>query len=277
MKGRSHLKACAAVCMLVAFSMLTLSCSSGDPSGPEWPVVMTVTDVQHHIGDNPGNEGQSWFGSFKVSVAFSQAEVSVKFLYPNSLGVSGPEVDRPPQILVNGEEQQAELFPGHYAVILREWQNGDQVRLAFSPAIVLEKWEKIGNAVSVRRGPLWFSLKIGEEWKRYGGSNAWPAYEILPTTPWNYGLVVEPSQPEGSISLVTQKEPAYQPFDLEAAPMVLRARARRIPDWKAEGKMVGKMPPGPAVSSEPVEDITLIPMGCARLRLSVFPLVKPPV
>ncbi len=179
-------------------------------------------------------------------------------------------------ILVNGEEQKADLLPGHYAVITREWQNGDQVRLAFSPKIMVEKWEKIGNAVSVRRGPLWFSLKIGEEWKRYGGTDAWPAYEILPKTPWNYGLVVEPSQPEASISLVSQKAPAYQPFEPEASPVILRARARRIPNWKAEGKMVGKMPPGSVVSSEPVEDINLIPMGCARLRLSVFPLVKPP-
>jgi len=179
-------------------------------------------------------------------------------------------------IFVNSEEQQTGLSPGRYAVITREWQNGDQVRLAFSPTIVVEKWEKTGSAVSVRRGPLWFSLKIGEEWKRYGGTDAWPAYEILPKTPWNYGLVVEPSQPEASISLVSQKEPAYQPFEPEAAPIVLRARARRIPDWKAEGKMVGKIPPVSLVSSEPVEEITLIPMGCARLRLSVFPLLKPP-
>ena len=180
------------------------------------------------------------------------------------------------KILVNGEEQQAELVPGHYAIIAREWQNGDQVILAFSPAIVVEKWEKIGNAVSVRRGPLWFSLKIGEEWKRYGGTDDWPAYEILPKTPWNYGLVVDPTQPETSIILVSQKEPAYQPFGPEAAPVVLRARARKIPHWKAEGKMVGKIPAWPLVSSGPVEDVTLIPMGCARLRLSVFPLVKPP-
>jgi Beta-L-arabinofuranosidase, GH127 catalytic domain/Beta-L-arabinofuranosidase, GH127 middle domain len=179
------------------------------------------------------------------------------------------------KIRINGEEQRAELIPGHYAVITREWQNGDQVRVAFSPTIVVEKWEKIGNAASVRRGPLWFSLKIGEEWKRYGGTEAWPAYEVLPSTPWNYGLVVEASQPEASISLMSQKEPAHQPFEPDAAPVVLQARASRIPEWKAEGKMVGKIPPGPAVSSEPVEVITLIPMGCARLRLSVFPLLKP--
>ena len=40
-----------------------------------------------------------------------------------------------------------------------------------------------------------------------------------------------------------------------------------------EGKMVGKVPPGPVRSAEPVTEIVLIPMGCARLRISSFPLI----
>jgi hypothetical protein len=186
-----------------------------------------------------------------------------------------PDWSERTQIFINGDKQAVELRPGHYAAIARKWRNGDQVRLVFFPTIEVKSWEKIGRAVSVKRGPLWFSLKIGEEWKRYGGTDAWPAYEILPTTPWNYGLILEPSRPEASISVESQKAPAYQPFELEAAPLVLRAKAKRIPDWKMEGKMVAKVPPGPVVSSEPVEDIVLIPLGCARLRLSVFPLIKP--
>jgi hypothetical protein len=185
-----------------------------------------------------------------------------------------PEWSEGAAVFLNGEKQQVDLLAGHYAAITRTWQNGDQVRLVFSPRITVKKWEKIGNSASVRRGPLWFSLKIGEEWKRYGGTDAWPAYEILPTTPWNYGLALDPSRPEVSISLVTQKIPAYQPFEPEASPVVLKAKAKRVPNWKAEGKMVAKMPLGPVASSEPLEDITLIPMGCARLRLSVFPLIR---
>jgi hypothetical protein len=185
-----------------------------------------------------------------------------------------PDWSERTRIFINGDKQAVELRPGHYAAITRKWRNGDQVRLVFFPTIEVKSWEKIGHSVSVRRGPLWFSLKIGEEWKRYGGTDAWPAYEILPTTPWNYGLILEPSHPEASISVESQKAPAYQPFELEAAPLVLRAKAKRIPEWKTEGKMVAKVPPGPVVSSEPVEEIVLIPLGCARLRLSVFPLIK---
>jgi DUF1680 family protein len=177
-------------------------------------------------------------------------------------------------VFLNGKKQVVVLPAGFYIVLDRRWRNGDQVRLDFSPKITVKTWEKAGNAVSVRRGPLWFSLKISEEWKRYGGTDEWPAYEILPRTPWNYGLLVDPARPEESITLVKQNPPAYQPFEPEASPVVLKARAKRIPGWKEEGRMVGKVPAGPLISPEPAEDVLLIPMGCARLRISSFPLVK---
>lgn len=177
-------------------------------------------------------------------------------------------------VIVNGERQTGLLRAGHYVVLERLWRNGDEVRLAFSPKIEVKIWEKIGHSVSVKRGPLWFSLKIGEEWRRYGGTDEWPAYEILPTTPWNYGLAIDPARPAAAITLAEQRPPAFQPFEPEAAPVILRAKAKRIPGWQAEGRMVGKIPHGPVASSEPVGEIVLIPMGCARLRLSVFPVIK---
>jgi hypothetical protein len=176
-------------------------------------------------------------------------------------------------ISIDGKKRPDKLQPGAYAVISRDWRNGDRVRLDFFPKITVKTWEKMGNSVSVRRGPLWFSLKIGEEWKRYGGTDVWPAYEILPTTPWNYGLVLDPNNPEATIILAGQKPPAEQPFTPEAAPVILKARAKRLPGWKAEGRMVGKIPPGPVVSSEPETEVMLIPMGCARLRIASFPLI----
>jgi hypothetical protein len=176
-------------------------------------------------------------------------------------------------ITIDGKKRPDKLQPGAYAVISRDWRNGDRVRLDFFPKITVKTWERMGNSISVRRGPLWFSLKIGEEWKRYGGTDVWPAYEILPTTPWNYGLVLDPNNSETTIILAGQKSPADQPFAPEAAPVVLRARAKRLPQWKAEGRMVGKIPPGPVASSEPETEVMLIPMGCARLRIASFPSI----
>jgi Beta-L-arabinofuranosidase, GH127 catalytic domain/Beta-L-arabinofuranosidase, GH127 middle domain len=182
-----------------------------------------------------------------------------------------PDWSKSAAVFINGERQPVPLPGGQYALIRRAWRNGDQVRLEMAPRVEVKVWPEWGDAVSVRRGPLWFSLKIGEEWKRYGGTDEWPAYEILPTTPWNYGLDLDPTRPEAAISLLRAEAPAYQPFELEAAPVVLRAKARRLPDWKPEGRMVGKMPPGPLRSTGAAEDVLLVPMGCARLRIAVFP------
>jgi DUF1680 family protein len=178
------------------------------------------------------------------------------------------------KILLNGRDMAADARAGGYVVLNRTWENGDRVRIDFPQRIEVKVWETLGNAVSVRRGPLWYSLRIGEEWKRYGGTDEWPAREILPTTPWNYGLVVDPARPEESIRVVKADGPARQPFAPEDAPVVLEAKARRIPGWAAEGNMVGKLPSGPIFSAEPVEKVSLIPMGCARLRISVFPRIR---
>jgi hypothetical protein len=185
-----------------------------------------------------------------------------------------PEWCAKAKIFLNGDDLKAAAPASSYVGLKRTWKNGDRVRLELPQEIEVKTWPKIGGSVSVRRGPLWYSLKIGEQVKRYGGTDAWPAYEILPTTPWNYGLAVNPADPDASISLVRQTTPAYQPFTADAAPIILKARAKRVPDWKEEKRMVGKVPPSPMKTSGPLEDIALIPMGCARLRISVFPIVQ---
>jgi hypothetical protein len=67
---------------------------------------------------------------------------------------------------------------------------------------------------------------------------------------------------------------AFQPLTPEAAPIVLQAQARRLPGWTMDGRMAGRLPASPAAGEGPVDDVALIPMGCARLRVSVFPVVR---
>jgi hypothetical protein len=128
----------------------------------------------------------------------------------------------------------------------------------------------------VSRGPLTFSLAIGEKWTRYGGTDAWPALEVHPTTPWNYGLEIDPARPEASIEVVKKGGPvAAQPFTPEAAPIELRAKACKIPEWGLDRHgLVAVLQPSPAATGEPVETVRLIPLGCARLRIAAFPTVS---
>ena len=83
--------------------------------------------------------------------------------------------------------------------IRRQWQDGDTIQLVLPMQIKLRKWEANQNSVSVDRGPLTYSLKIGEKYVPVRTSNAaWPACEIHPTSAWNYGLVVDENAPETS-------------------------------------------------------------------------------
>jgi hypothetical protein len=182
-------------------------------------------------------------------------------------------------LAINGEDLHFEPGKGHYVLIDRKWADGDTVRLQLPMKISVTTWAKNHDSVSVGRGPLTYSLKIGEKYVRVGGTDKWPALEIHPTTPWNYGLVLDPKHPEGtragSFEVVQRPWPKdNQPFAAEAAPIELRAQAKKIPAWKLDASgLVGLLQQSPARSDEPTETVTLIPMGAARLRISAFPTI----
>ncbi len=180
-----------------------------------------------------------------------------------------------PALSVNGARVEIGKTARGWVTIEREWTEGDKVRLELPMPVRTTVWTKNRGTMSVHRGPLTYSLRIGERWEKKGGTPEWPGAEVYPTTPWNYGLVVDSARPASSFTLVRRKDalPA-QPFALDAPPIVLRAQGRRIPEWTQEPNgMVGEVQPGPVRSSQPVEEITLVPMGSARLRITAFPLI----
>ncbi|MEJ2703751.1 MAG: glycoside hydrolase family 127 protein [Sedimentisphaerales bacterium] len=179
-----------------------------------------------------------------------------------------------PEVTMN--KKMLELYgPGSYVEINRQWSNGDKLKLRLPMKVTLRKWTKNKDSVSVDRGPLTYSLKIGEKYVRAGGTDEWPAWEIHPTTAWNYGLVLNESDLASSFKVKHKAWPTdNQPFEATAAPIELRAKAREIPAWQMDRLgLVGQLQQSPAKSNEPTETVTLIPMGCARLRISAFPTI----
>jgi len=180
-------------------------------------------------------------------------------------------------VQVNGQRLDVSPQPRAWVVIERTWKQGDTIQLELPMKLNVKVWEANRKSVSVNRGPLTYSLKIGQRWEQSNKDEKWPAYEVFPTTPWNYGLVCDAADPAESFEIVTSAGPlAAQPFTEDGTPIQIRAKGRRIAGWLLEDNgLIGPVPQSPVVSDAIVEEITLIPMGCARLRVSAFPWIEP--
>jgi hypothetical protein len=189
-------------------------------------------------------------------------------------------------IAVNGEAVSDAIKPGTFFRLERTWKAGDRVALTFPMPIRTTRW--VNDAVALSRGPLVFSLKMGEDWReltpstdgRPGMKN--PAvppakdWEVHPTTPWNYALLLDMAQLSRSIE-VKERPIGASPFSPTGAPIELLVRGRRVPEWTMVEGSAGDPPASPVASREAIEPLTLIPYGAAKLRVTVFPLAAPDV
>ncbi|HQQ97178.1 MAG TPA: glycoside hydrolase family 127 protein [Cyclobacteriaceae bacterium] len=195
-----------------------------------------------------------------------------------------------PVIAINGQVVTANVAAGHYARIANTWKNNDRITLSFPMRVRTRTWDKNKGSVSVDYGPLTFSLKIKENYVRYDSKvtaqydskwqeNAdptkWPSFEILPDSPWNYALNI-PENSGGQFVVVKKPWPQDNyPFTVTAAPVEIKTRGRKIPGWTMDQYgLCAELPASPVSSTEPEEEITLVPMGTARLRISAFPVIK---
>ena len=180
-----------------------------------------------------------------------------------------------PRVSVNGESAVVQAQPDTFVVVDRAWQNGDRITLQLPMKISVRVWKKNKDSVSVDRGPLTYSLDIGETWRTYGRNDRWPDFEVFPATPWNYGLIVNEKDPEKSFEVVQKPGAlARQPFTPADVPIELRAKGKQIPQWKTDKTgLIEPLQRSPVKSDQPVQSITLIPMGAARLRISAFPVI----
>jgi hypothetical protein len=178
---------------------------------------------------------------------------------------------------------------GRFVRIGREWQSGDLVTLQLPMKVSVKAWTRNHGSVSVSYGPLTFSLKIGERYERHDSTKTamgdsswqngadparWPTFEIHPTTPWNYGLLLN-EPPEKSFKVKRGAWPTNNfPFTVDSVPIAMEVDARRIPQWTLDRHgLCAVLQDSPARSDEPAETVSLIPMGAARLRISAFPVL----
>jgi DUF1680 family protein len=182
------------------------------------------------------------------------------------------------KLALNGRPLAVESRPGVFLRIDRTWKSGDTLTIGFPMTVSITTWKANQNSVSVNRGPLTFSVKIGEKLVSYQPERhpePWPAWEIVPTSPWNYALDFDPANLAAAFRVVTKPWPANNmPFTHDGTPVEIQAKARKLPNWKEDHLgLVDKLQASPVKAAEPQETITMIPMGAARIRLSALPVV----
>ncbi|MBC7653920.1 MAG: glycoside hydrolase family 127 protein, partial [Oligoflexus sp.] len=201
-----------------------------------------------------------------------------------------PEWCENPQVKINGKPIPLPAKDGAYIQLDKKWNNNDVVTLTLPMKIKVREWEKNKNSVSVNYGPLTYSLKIKEDyvkkdskvtaigdsgWQDTADADQWPSFEIYPGTPWNYGLLLK-GKVEDSFEVVKKTWPANDnPFTNQTAPIVIKALGKRIPEWGIDQYgLVAVLPQSPVKTDTSSEELVLVPMGGARLRISAFPVVK---
>ncbi len=172
-------------------------------------------------------------------------------------------------LLVDGQPHPAK--PGEFAVIEREWGNTSTIELVFKMEVTVER--RFNDSVTVLRGPLVYSLVVGDKWVKHRGEEPHADYELYPTTQWNYGLIIDTESPEKSVKITNR--PAGDPvFSPEDAPIIMKASGRLVPEWQMQHNAAGTLPESPVTSEEPIQELTLIPYGCTNLRITEFPLIE---
>ena len=177
--------------------------------------------------------------------------------------------------------------------IKERWKNGDQIIVEIPMQLRIENG--YNNSLSILRGPIYFSLRIDKEYKSvkinydnfsYKGSVDW---EIYPKSAWNYGLLINKNNIMRGIK-VTENPVSRYPFSdtgdmiwsadsdkyftcTNDAPVTIKARGMIIPEWTMKNNSADIPPLSPIKPEGDPAIITLVPYGCARLRITEFPVM----
>ena len=201
---------------------------------------------------------------------------SVRFTIDPSTPVKFPLQFRIPawaagaQIKLNGQLLPAPT-PGSFARVERVWKPQDRVEIVLPMTPRISRW--FHDSIAIERGPLVFSLGIGEDWVKLRDRGMTADWQVFPTTAWNYALNVDAAAPANSIA-VTETEVGEAPFTARHAPVRLSVKARKVNDWRAEDGAANPLPQSPVTSDQQEETITLIPYAAAKLRITAFPQCK---
>jgi hypothetical protein len=195
-------------------------------------------------------------------------EMSVKpsreAAFPLSLRIPG--WCQKPELSVNGAAIKPAPDAKGFVRIERTWKPGDAVRLRFpmSPSVMTGRDTNAQNApyAAVSYGPLLFALPIPDTQN---------ANTPDPAAKWKFALDAQGEKPEGGIVVERQAMPAKWDWPL-SSPLKLRTSGAPI-DW-SPAPNAPRLPSEVAAKQQSPESITLVPFGCTKFRISMFPVTE---
>ena len=178
-------------------------------------------------------------------------------------------------IVVSGDKV-SHIEAGNFYKIEKKWQGQTKIKAKFPMNPTIDR--RYNNSVIIIKGPLVYSLKVGEQWKAVHQGMAHHEaphgdWEIYPTTPWNYALDVSENSLHEEI-VFEDKPIGAMPFSPEGAPVVANVKGIRLPQWRMVNGSAGEIPVSPVNINGKLENLTLIPYGCTNLRVTEFPTVR---
>ena len=219
------------------------------------------------------DEVTSYPFSGNINFAIS-AQKEVSF----SLHLRIPAWCKEASLSLNGQPLRKEKG-GQIILINRKWKNGDKLTLDLPMEVTTSNWGR--NSRAVERGPLVYGLKLEEQWQKETDEKEGDYFNVLTTSPWNYGLIDSiVKQPVKAVQ-VREVKPVGDSFiwNLANAPIELKVFGKRIQDWK----IVNDVAPQPVTArdglymgrvEDKTEELTLVPYGCTKLRIVAFPIVR---
>lgn len=169
------------------------------------------------------------------------------------------------QIRVNGNEVTAIPDSKRLVRIERAWKAGDVVQLSFpmSAQVMTGRDRNAEGApyASVSYGPLLFALPIAD---------TKDANTPDPAASWRFALDVDKQGETVAVNVERHAMPDRWDWPLNS-PLKLRLKALAC-DWNPERKR--PLPPKLVANIREAEHITLIPFGCTKFRVSMFPLTE---